>query len=204
MLVSDHGMSYVTPAQCIYYDDYIDTSDLLLEESLQPHLGIRTKSTKRTLEIYQQLKSAQLKDNLPFRVYKKEEIPARYHYSDNDRIAPVVVMADPGYVMTRRDMGLDVVGVHGWDHESEDMRAIFMASGPSFPPLPVNPLTSDPGTNVDDDGVDGLEKLSESINNSLPPFENVELYEIIARTVGLQIAKGSTDGLHDGYLAKPC
>ncbi|OAQ24379.1 Phosphodiest-domain-containing protein [Linnemannia elongata AG-77] len=197
MLVSDHGMSYVTPAQCIYYDDYIDPSDLLFEESLQPHLGIRAKTTKRTMEIYHQLKRAQLRDNLPFRVYKREEIPARYHYSENDRIAPVVVMADPGYVMTRRDMGLDVVGVHGWDHESEDMRAIFMASGPSFPPLPVNLETPIDGDNTNRTG-------SESNSNSLPPFENVELYEIIARTVGLQIAEGSTDGLHRGYLAKPC
>lgn len=197
MLVSDHGMSYVTPAQCIHYDDYIDTSDLLFEESLQPHLGIRTKTTKRTMEIYHQLKRAQLRDNLPFKVYKREEIPARYHYSDNDRIAPVVVMADPGYVMTRRDMGLDVVGVHGWDHESEDMRAIFMASGPSFPPLQANPETPIDGEDTNRTG-------SESNNISLPPFENVELYEIIARTVGLQIAEGSTDGLHRGYLAKPC
>ncbi|KAG0279352.1 hypothetical protein BGZ96_001981 [Linnemannia gamsii] len=204
MLVSDHGMSYVTPDKCIYYDDYIDTSDLLFEESMQPHLTIRTKSTKRTLEIYQQLKRAQLKDNLPFRVYKREEIPARYHYTDNDRIAPVVVMADPGYVMTRRDMGLDMVGVHGWDNESEDMRAIFLASGPSFPPLPANPLASSAITNVYEGNDDGSEKPSESSNDTLPPFENVELYELIARTVGLQIAEGSTDGLHRGYLAKPC
>lgn len=197
-------MSYVTPAQCIYYDDYIDTSDLLFEESMQPHLSIRTKSTKRTLEIYQQLKRAQLKDNLPFKVYKREEIPARFHYSDNERIAPVVVMADPGYVMTRRDMGLEVMGVHGWDNESEDMRAIFMASGPSFPPLSANPLASSAVSNAYDGDEDGSEKPSESNNDTLPPFENVELYEMIARTVGLQIAEGSTDGLHRGYLAKPC
>ncbi|KAG0280218.1 hypothetical protein BGZ95_010896 [Linnemannia exigua] len=209
MLVSDHGMSYVTPAQCIYYDDYIDTSDLLLEESLQPHLGIRTKSSKRTLEIYHQLKRAQQKDNLPFKVYKRSEIPARYHYSDNARIAPVVVMADPGYVMTRRDMGLDVVGVHGWDNESDDMRAIFMASGPSFPPLQAVAASS--GTSIDADTGDvgtgagsGAENLTAGETNSLPPFENVELYEIIARTVGLKIPEGSTDGLHRGYLAKPC
>ncbi|KAF9092648.1 hypothetical protein BGX23_004094 [Mortierella sp. AD031] len=198
MLVSDHGMSYVTPAKCIYYDDYIDTSDLLLEESLQPHLGIRTKSPKRTLEIYHQLKRAQLQDNLPFKVYRREEIPARYHYSNNDRIAPVVVMADPGFVMTRRDMGMDVAGVHGWDHESEEMRAIFMASGPSFPPL--SPRVEDVGTVSEG----GNGESNNSNNNSVPPFENVELYEIIARTVGLKVPEGSTDGLRRGYLAKPC
>ncbi|KAG0265530.1 hypothetical protein BG011_004558 [Mortierella polycephala] len=177
VLVSDHGMSYVTAAKSIYYDDYIDTSELLLEESLQPHLGIRTRDPKRLPKIYNTLKNAQQKDNLPFKVYRREEIPERYNYANNERIAPVVVLADPGYVMTRRDMGIPVVGVHGWDNEMEEMRAIFMASGPSFPNY-------------------GSEKLS--------AFENVELYEIIARTVGLQVKDGSTDGVRNGYVARPC
>ncbi|KAG0370419.1 hypothetical protein BGZ54_006440 [Gamsiella multidivaricata] len=177
ILVSDHGMSYVSHAKCIYYDDYIDTSDLLFEESLQPHLGIRTKDPKKLHDIYQTLKHVQQKDHLPFQVYKREELPVRYNYANNDRIAPVIVLADPGYVMTRRDMGLAVAGVHGWDNEMEDMRAIFMASGPSFPNH-------------------GPEKLQ--------PFENVELYEIIARTVGLRIKDGATDGVLNGYVSRPC
>ncbi|KAG0320647.1 hypothetical protein BGZ99_004393 [Dissophora globulifera] len=177
VLVSDHGMSYVSTAKCIYYDDYIDTSDLILEESLQPHLSIRTKDPQRMLEIYHTLKEVQERDHLPFKVYRRDEIPERYNYRDNERIAPVVVLADPGFVMTRRDMGLAVAGAHGWDNEMEDMRAIFMASGPSFPNF-------------------GPEKLR--------PFENVELYEIIARTVGLQVKEGATDGVHNGYVAQPC
>ncbi|KAF8974120.1 hypothetical protein BGZ46_009762 [Entomortierella lignicola] len=177
VLVSDHGMSYVTPEQCIYYDDYIDTSDLIFEESLQPHLAISTKDPKRQHEIYHALKDAQRIHNLPFQVYRREEIPARFNYALNPRIPPVVVLADPGYVMTRRDMGLSVVGIHGWDNQAVDMRAIFMASGPSFPNQ-------------------GPTKL--------PPFENVELHEIIARTVGLKVLPGTTDGVLNGYIAQPC
>ncbi|KAG0334099.1 hypothetical protein BG004_000560 [Podila humilis] len=177
MLVSDHGMSYVTAATSIYYDDYIDPSELILEESLQPHLGIQTKDPKRLLEIYQTLKDAQFKHNLPFKVYKREDIPARYHYASNPRIAPVVVLADPGHVMTRRDMDVAVVGVHGWDNEMEEMRAIFIASGPAFPNQGPQPL---------------------------PPIENVELYEIIARTAGLVIKDGATDGVRQGWVSRPC
>ncbi|KAG0096229.1 hypothetical protein BGZ93_004837 [Podila epicladia] len=176
LLVSDHGMSYVTETQSIYYDDYIDTSELVLEESLQPHLGIHTKDPKRLHELYQTLKAAQVKDNLPFKVYYREDIPARYHYSTNPRIAPVVVLADPGYVMTRRDMDVAVVGVHGWDHEMEEMRAIFLASGPAFP----------------------------QHAQPLPAFENVELYEIMARTVGLKVREGATDGVRGGWASRPC
>ncbi|KAF9405804.1 hypothetical protein BGZ94_003364 [Podila epigama] len=177
MVVSDHGMSYVTSASAIYYDDYIDTFELILEESLQPHLGLHTKDPRRLQEIYETLKSVQAKNNLPFKVYKREEIPERYNYGKNPRIAPVVVLADPGYVMTRRDMDVAVAGVHGWDHEMEEMRAIFMASGPAFPHQGPQPL---------------------------PPFENVELYEIIARTVGLQVRDGATDGVRQGWASRPC
>ncbi|KAF9431903.1 hypothetical protein BGZ76_011556 [Entomortierella beljakovae] len=177
ILVSDHGMSYVTPAKCIYYDDYIDTSELLFEDSLEPHLSIRTKDPNRQEEIYHEILNAQMKHNLPFKVYRREEIPARFNYAGNDRIAPIIVMADPGHVMTRRDMGLSVVGVHGWDNEAEEMRAIFLASGPSFP---------------------------SQGNIKLQPFENIELYEIIARTVGLRVKEGATDGVLNGYISKPC
>lgn len=177
MVVSDHGMSYVTPEKSVYYDDYIDTSDLLLEESLQPHLGIRTRDPKQLASIYKTLKHAQIKERLPFQVYWREDIPARFHYSNNPRISPLVVIADPGYVMTRRDMGLSVVGVHGWDNQMHDMRAVFAAQGPAFPSHGPEPLQA---------------------------FENVELHDIMARTIGLQVKDGSTDGVRNGWVSRPC
>ncbi|GJJ68927.1 hypothetical protein EMPS_01273 [Entomortierella parvispora] len=177
MVVSDHGMSYVTPEKSIYYDDYIDTSDLLLEESLQPHLGIRTLNTKRLVSLYKTLKQVQAKKKLPFQVYWREDVPARFHYADNPRIAPLVVIADPGYVMTRRDMGLSVVGVHGWDNQMQDMRAVFAAQGPAFPHQGPEPLQA---------------------------FENVELHDIMARTIGLRVKDGSTDGVRNGWVSRPC
>ena len=35
-------------------------------------------------------------------VYKKEEMPADLFYSNNDRIAPIVVICDEGYTMSVR------------------------------------------------------------------------------------------------------
>lgn len=32
-------------------------------------------------------------------VYKKEEMPARLHFAKNDRILPIILWADPGYVI---------------------------------------------------------------------------------------------------------
>ncbi|KAG0005389.1 hypothetical protein BGZ65_011283 [Modicella reniformis] len=152
VVVSDHGMSYVNTSKCIYYDDFIDTSDLLFEESLYPHLAIWPKDSKKLNDIYHTIKRAQRRDTLPFQVYRR-------------------------FVMTRRDMGVVMAGVHGWDNENEEMRAIFLARGPSFPNL-------------------GSKKLQS--------FENVEVHDIIARTVGLPVKDGATDGVRNGFVSKPC
>ena len=88
-----------------------------------------------------------------------------------------MALADPGYVMTRRDMGLSVVGVHGWDNDYEEMRAIFLASGPSFPNQ-------------------GSIKFQS--------IENVELHGIMARTVGLEVKEDFTDGVRNGFAAIAC
>ena len=31
------------------------------------------------------------------KVYRKHEIPAKYHYKNNKRIAPIIIVADEGY-----------------------------------------------------------------------------------------------------------
>ena len=46
--------------------------------------------------IYKNLKKASEETN-KFNVYWKEEIPKRYHYSNNDRIGPILAVANIGY-----------------------------------------------------------------------------------------------------------
>lgn len=46
--------------------------------------------------IYQKLKFAAKQTNT-FKVYKKEDIPKKYHYGNNSRIGPIFVIAEVGY-----------------------------------------------------------------------------------------------------------
>uniref|UniRef100_A0A3Q3MPC9 Uncharacterized protein n=1 Tax=Mastacembelus armatus TaxID=205130 RepID=A0A3Q3MPC9_9TELE len=60
-------------------------------------------------------------------VYKKEEMPEHLHFSKNDRILPIILWADPGYVISGFNKG-----EHGFDNLEMDMKAFFRAVGPAF------------------------------------------------------------------------
>lgn len=48
-------------------------------------------------EIYRKLKNASTNNH--FSVYKKSEYPERWHYKNNIRSPPILVMADVGYAL---------------------------------------------------------------------------------------------------------
>jgi predicted AlkP superfamily pyrophosphatase or phosphodiesterase len=84
-------------------------------------------------------------------IYTKETMPERYHFSNNDRIAPLWVIPKTGWAIVERP-GFDMKealktgqvyhprGIHGYDHEHPLMRAIFIARGPAFPHTPNSRL----------------------------------------------------------------
>ena len=77
-----------------------------------------------------------LKDNRKhYDVYLKEEIPEYLHYSRHPFIAPIFVLAQPGFVFVDSSSAhkLDMLkGAHGYDNNCTDMHGIFFARGPSF------------------------------------------------------------------------
>ncbi|XP_051273116.1 ectonucleotide pyrophosphatase/phosphodiesterase family member 7-like [Dicentrarchus labrax] len=79
-------------------------------------------------KVYQALKGS----HPHLHVYKKEEMPARLHYSNHPRLLPIILFADPGYVIN----GLIPVqfhkGEHGFDNQVMDMKPFFRAVGPDF------------------------------------------------------------------------
>ncbi|CAO3639907.1 unnamed protein product [Mucor hiemalis] len=171
MVVSDHGMSESDSSRLIYYDDVLSKEELSLiwRIEAQPTLGIRihpSKNEKEAVEIlYQAFRRLHNSLATPhFEVYKKEDFPSRFHYRDNDRIAPLLVLPDPGWnLVTRKEFDprygnvYTPRGVHGYDNLSPESRAIFVAQGPDFP----------------------KEKVIE-------PFWNVELYNVMARILHLK------------------
>ncbi|KAM8876833.1 uncharacterized protein ACB058_002940 [Synchiropus picturatus] len=65
-------------------------------------------------------------------VYKKEDVPTRLHYSTHSRLLPLILMADPGYIVNGLWTFNFNKGDHGFDNENMEMKAIFRAVGPDF------------------------------------------------------------------------
>jgi len=116
---------------------------------------------------------------LHFHVYRRENMPARYHFTDNRRIPPVVLAADDGWYIGKRAAGEPPVrsmnkATHGFDPELTSMGATFIANGPAF-----------------------------RRRVTLKPFENINVYNLLCATLGLKPAPNDGDNrLVKDVLAK--
>ena len=164
IIVSDHGMAVQDNRNTILLDKLFDTE--LAEKILWTSeiVGIFPKEGKEAA-IYNALKAG-----LPpqARVYRKQDVPARYHYSNSPRIPPILVLPKEGWILTnsqraaewqRRGSPSRLRGGHGYDNQLPSMRAIFIAHGPAF-------------------------KQSQVIE----PFECVDVYNVTAEILGLKPA----------------
>jgi predicted AlkP superfamily pyrophosphatase or phosphodiesterase len=165
IIVSDHGMAQVDSRKIVFLDDYFDTKQA---ENVVWYAGPINIFARPGME--QELYST-LKTKAPpqIKVYLKKDMPADFHYSKSNRIGDIVVMAEDGWVIQNRATyrppeagGGDFRGTHGFDHRLESMRSIFIARGPAF-------------------------KQSKIVE----PFENVDVYQIMTRVLGLKPAKNS-------------
>lgn len=169
VVVSDHGMATTSVDRLIQLDDLIDL-DLIDHIDGWPLYGLRPKDSKDLRPLYETLKAESLTDT-NFDVYLRDEnMPERYHFSNNDRIAPLWVIPKTGWAIVHKEdfdikeakaKGQDYSpkGLHGYDHEHPLMRAIFVARGPAFPHEP---------------------------NSELEPFQNLEVYNIVCDSLGIE------------------
>jgi predicted AlkP superfamily pyrophosphatase or phosphodiesterase len=99
-----------------------------------------------------------------FTVYRNKRVPAALHYAGNDREGDPVIVANGPYAIRAvapaagaADRPPDL-GMHGYDPGAmKSMRALFLAVGPDIRP-----------------------------RSTLEPFENVNVYPLVARILGLQ------------------
>lgn len=168
IVVSDHGMATTDVSRMIQMDDLVDMSKIEHVDGW-PLVGLRPKDPADVNAIYQDLvQKAQTNPN--FEVYLRDvNMPDRYHFSKNDRIAPLWIVPKTGWaIVDKKEFNIQEAkangliyhprGLHGYDHEHPLMRAIFIARGPAFP--------HQPGSRVE-------------------PFQNIEVYNILCDTVGL-------------------
>lgn len=79
-------------------------------------------------KVYQALKGS----HPHLHVYKKEDMPERLHYSKHPRLLPIILIADPGYIVNGFFPVHFNKGEHGFDNEDMDMKSFFRAVGPDF------------------------------------------------------------------------
>lgn len=168
VIVSDHGMATTSTDRLIQLDDLIDL-DLIDRIDGWPLYGLRPKNPADLQGLYATLME-EAQHNEHFDVYVKETMPERYHFSNNDRIAPLWVIPQTGWaIVHKKDFDVKEAkaqgkvyhpkGLHGYDHEHPLMRSIFIARGPAFPHEP---------------------------NSRLDVFQNIEVYNVVCDSLGIE------------------
>jgi predicted AlkP superfamily pyrophosphatase or phosphodiesterase len=174
LVVSDHGMAAVDSTQVIYLDDYLDPATVEIPE-LAPTLLIWPRHGSADA-IYRELAGRDPR----LTVYRRSELPARFHFDSTPRIAPIVALAAEGSLVTTRDEARTARpprGMHGYDPNLSSVRAIFLARGPSFRSGAV-----------------------------VPGFENVHLYPLLAALLDVEPAPvdGRLDSLPQLLVEAAC
>lgn len=131
IVVSDHGMVDLSAEKMIMLDSIINMEDV---ERIRwaPATMIQPKEGK-TEEVYRLLK----KNEENYRVYRKEDLPERYHLKNHRRVPEIVMVADLGYTILnegyrQRFLNNLPAATHGYDNSAGEMHALFVAKGPAF------------------------------------------------------------------------
>lgn len=166
VIVSDHGMSALSPDRLIVVDDYIDlaTADVI---DWSPVLGL-SPVDGNVDKMY-----AALKDKHPhLHVYQRHEIPAQYGLANHPRMPAIIGIADDGWHITSRTEvsrwtapgRASPGGTHGYDANTQSMQGLFIAAGP---------------------------RLRRGL--AVKPFENIHLYNLMCAMLGVEPSPNDGD-----------
>ncbi|KAM9780015.1 ectonucleotide pyrophosphatase/phosphodiesterase family member 7-like [Neosynchiropus ocellatus] len=133
IITADHGMTTVyrnglVKEITLYKIPGFSFKDLSFHLVDYGPSGMMLPKPGRLEKVYSALKGAH--PNL--HVYKKEDMPERLHFAKNDRILPLLLWADPGYVINGYFPVQFNKGEHGYDNAEMDMKPFFRAVGPAF------------------------------------------------------------------------
>ena len=166
VVVSDHGMAALSPERVIVLDSLIDVASVDVVD-WAPVLGV-TPTDGNVEKLY-----AALKDKHPhLAVYRRDEIPAVYGIAGHPRLPAVVGIADEGwYITSQREAARwsepnrrAPGGTHGYDARAKSMQGLFIAAGPRI-----------------------------RSGMTVPPFENIHVYEFMCAVLELTPAKNDGD-----------
>jgi predicted AlkP superfamily pyrophosphatase or phosphodiesterase len=156
VIVADHGMAATSSERVVALDKIADPADYRVIESgpyaaLAAIPGHEAALEKRLLAPHDHLQC-----------WRKTEIPARFAYGANPRVAPYLCLAETGWQInksasTEKSSG----GNHGYDNADPAMAALFIANGPAF-----------------------------ASGRVLPAFDNVDIQPLLAGVLGITPPRG--------------
>jgi predicted AlkP superfamily pyrophosphatase or phosphodiesterase len=158
IVVSDHGMAAVAHDHALLIDELVDAADATVVGSGEV-LGFAPVAGREAAA-----RARLLGRHDHYECWDKAALPARWRYGQHPRVPPIVCQMDEGWVAVPRAKLAKytpgrTLGSHGYEPASPAMRALFIADGPAFR--------------------DGVE---------LPAFENVDVYPLLARLLGVKPA----------------
>ncbi|KAG4104670.1 phosphodiesterase I [Neocallimastix lanati (nom. inval.)] len=158
IVVSDHGMTDLKQDGKIYIEDIFDENDNVEVLSYIPHLTIKENDNINIEYLYDKMLNASVK-NGHWMPYKREETLEKYHYKNNNRISPILGIAEDGYTFTYRNRNRTLpVAMHGYDNDDDNMKALFLGVGPVFSKFP---------------------------GQVIPSFENVEVFNLVTQILNI-------------------
>jgi len=200
LIVSDHGMQTVSNETIIDTTLMADTSQYNNSGGSPVYQIWPQDESVNVEELLAAFRKGSTDENRNFRVYKKEEM-GFVNFTSNRRIAPLILLAQPGYAFEDVEDNLNAFGqygVHGYDSRFPSMHAFFVARGPNFKKGYVSPS---PISNLD------LVPLISEIIGIPPPPNNGSL-ENISHLLNTDIetsepTSGTSDSTEDPNLTTP-
>lgn len=124
ILTSDHGMVQCSQERLIKLDDCLNRTDYQVVDITPVGAIIPLNNSSKVYNLLSKCHSH-------MKVYMKAEIPGRLHYSHNDRIQPIILIADEGWTIVQNG-SLPRLGDHGYDNSLPSMHPFLAAHGPAF------------------------------------------------------------------------
>ena len=168
IVVSDHGMAPVRPDQYIALED-MATLEQAEAVSTGQVIGFNPRAGHEAAATQRLLGR-----HAHYECWRKQSLPPQWSYGRHPRVPAIVCQMDEGWnalpaeQLRKTPMERLNRGSHGYPPDLPSMRAVFVAAGPSFRP--------------------GVE---------LAPFDNVDVYPLLAQLLRVQPA--ANDGTLDAF-----
>ncbi|KAE9556526.1 hypothetical protein FO519_000220 [Halicephalobus sp. NKZ332] len=178
IVLSDHGLMEIYEDEKLYIEDCL--SDLTKIKRVVNSMSLMMVYPEEDQEdvVFFELKVCDQwapmgdydDDDSPLvSIYRKYEIPEKYHWRDARNIAPIVIIPRPGAVLMTRHIQTNEINeanakdfkmISGWDNNHPELNGIFLARGPAF-----------------------------KVEHTIPSMEIVDVYQLVMNILGVEANK---------------